>query len=332
MTGSIPRRNGPAAEENRARADRVLVIHRGALGDVLMSLPFLAALPGHFSMDGLTLVGHPAPLGLLANQPFVRAVRDQDEAGWAGLYASPPEPAEPHRGLILAHGAAVVLSRTGDDPAAQGLRRLGLPVLTAPSRPPAGRRAHLLDHMFEATGVRPVDDFVRIDPGREGSKAAAARVERMGLAGRDWVTCHPGSGNVKKNWPLKSWSVLADTIESRLGSAVVFLGGPADRDTVGRLREIRPHSVTALNLPLPELAGLLSQSLAHVGHDSGVTHLAAGLGCRTTAIFGPTDPALWGPRGPRVRIVGGAEHPAEWSGKWPDPAEVAVALTDWIGH
>ena len=50
------------------------------------------------------------------------------------------------------------------------------------------------------------------------------------------------------------------------------------------------------------VALLLTQANAFIGNDSGITHLAAGLGIRTLAIFGPTNPAIYKPIGPDVRI------------------------------
>jgi ADP-heptose:LPS heptosyltransferase len=52
-----------------------------------------------------------------------------------------------------------------------------------------------------------------------------------------------------------------------------------------------------------ELLGLLKESRLFLGNDSGATHLAAALGVPTLAVFGPSDPWLWRPLGPRVRVV-----------------------------
>ena len=61
--------------------------------------------------------------------------------------------------------------------------------------------------------------------------------------------------------------------------------------------------VLARNLPLAQLAALLSRAGLHVGNDAGVSHLAAAVGTPTLALFGPTDPGAWAPVGPAVRVL-----------------------------
>ena len=89
------------------------------------------------------------------------------------------------------------------------------------------------------------------------------------------IVIHPGSGSPRKNWPHY------DELLRRLPS--------------GRL--LRP------NLSLLELSKYLRTVRAFIGNDSGITHLAAYWGCPTIAIFGPTDPRVWGPLGRRCRVI-----------------------------
>ena len=48
---------------------------------------------------------------------------------------------------------------------------------------------------------------------------------------------------------------------------------------------------------------MISAADGFVGNDSGITHLAAALGIPAIALFGPTDPAVWGPRGENVLVI-----------------------------
>ncbi len=89
------------------------------------------------------------------------------------------------------------------------------------------------------------------------------------------VLIHPGSGSPKKNWPH------FEVLMNRLRGSIPL---PTD-------------------LTLPELSAHLRRCRAYIGNDSGITHLAAYIGCPTVALFGPTDPRVWGPIGRRVRII-----------------------------
>lgn len=103
------------------------------------------------------------------------------------------------------------------------------------------------------------------------------------------IILHPGSGGAFKVWP--HFTALA----AALPSAAVLLG-PADAplDTANPRIE---------NLALTDVAELLRQCRIFVGSDSGITHLAAYWGAPTVALFGPTDPQIWGPIGRRVIIL-----------------------------
>src|SRR5438093_9943120 len=89
------------------------------------------------------------------------------------------------------------------------------------------------------------------------------------------VLVHPGSGSPKKNWPY------FEVLMNRLKGAM-----PLPKDLT--LRELSHH---------------LRRCRAYIGNDSGITHLAAYIGCPTIALFGPTDPRGWGPIGRRVPIL-----------------------------
>lgn len=85
------------------------------------------------------------------------------------------------------------------------------------------------------------------------------------------LALHPFSGSASKNWPLDRFRELATRIPFEFC-----------------------HDLFA---DLGDLAAWLSGARLFVGNDSGITHLAAALGVPTLALFGPTDPRVWAPRG-----------------------------------
>ena len=121
------------------------------------------------------------------------------------------------------------------------------------------------------------------------------------------LALHPGSGSERKNWPIENWIELAKTLLNAkvLFRTIIFVSGEADEKEMMRLRTLfkdEPQVRFAHGLPLPQLAALLEQS-TFIGHDSGISHLAAAAGARCFLLFGPTDPKVWAPQNTNARVL-----------------------------
>ncbi len=114
---------------------------------------------------------------------------------------------------------------------------------------------------------------------------------------------HPGSGGSKKCWHLDNFLSLARQLSER-EVEVLFLLGPAEVERLRPSEKVQIHGAgkCVAHLALTQVIGLLSCADALLGNDSGVTHLAAGMGVRTIALFGPTDPAVYRPLGRTVAV------------------------------
>jgi heptosyltransferase-3 len=121
------------------------------------------------------------------------------------------------------------------------------------------------------------------------------------------VALHPGSGSETKNWPVEKWIKLGDVLLAK-GVELLIIAGEAD---VGRTQKLhtawkgKPVQF-AENRPLPHLAAVL-QDMIFIGHDSGISHIAAAAGARCLLLFGWTDPAIWAPANKNVTVVRAAE-------------------------
>lgn len=120
------------------------------------------------------------------------------------------------------------------------------------------------------------------------------------LLPQNFIAIHPGSGSVTKNWPLEKWIELGKRFARE---DVVVIAGEADN--LAPLREAwRDRSVRYIeNQPLPIVAAVLARASHFIGHDSGISHIAAAVGAHCTLLFGPTDPAVWAPRNENVRVA-----------------------------
>jgi heptosyltransferase III len=103
-----------------------------------------------------------------------------------------------------------------------------------------------------------------------------------------FAVIHPFSGSPKKCWPLERYQELA----RRLPMPVRWCAGPEEQ---------LPDVVRFDNLY--ELACWLATARLYIGNDSGITHLAAAVGTPVIALFGPTNPRIWAPRGPEVHVI-----------------------------
>jgi len=266
-------------------APALLVVHPGALGDVVLVFGLLRELGRRFARIGLMAQSGPAQLALaegLMHEAFAL------ESAWtASLFAGRPDARA--RSRLSPYSHALIFSAA--PAAAEGLRTIapGGVCVVAP-RPPAGERRHAADHAWsgaQVCGLLPGDAVPGLPPPRPQPPAPQAP-----------VLIHPGAGSPRKRWPAERFRTVASTLESR-GVTVEYLLGPADHD-------LQPHLTGArVHLPADTLAlrRLLLSARAFIGNDSGVSHLAAWLGLLCVVIFGPSDPERWRPVGARVEVV-----------------------------
>ena len=118
------------------------------------------------------------------------------------------------------------------------------------------------------------------------------------------IAVHPGSGSPDKCWPVDSYLHLIEQLHHAGHRCHIILGEvelerwPADQ--ISRL-----HSAEEIVHPATyfDLLNELSHCSAFIGNDSGPGHLAGIIGIPSVVLFGPTDPAVWKPLGPRVTAI-----------------------------
>jgi ADP-heptose:LPS heptosyltransferase len=240
------------------------------------------------------------------------------------LHASPAPPRGVHVAdhLTRSLGAADVAPASGSE---SWRLSLGGTPSPSPSPPCAGEREFSVQIAPPPSLSPPCagekEVLGEIPPWPALAPRAGSFASERSLDGRPRVLVHPGSGSARKNWPAERFADLARRL-TRAGWSVSLLHGPADAGAVAEVRSafgslgrdlpvIRPPDVSSL-------AQCIGATDLLVANDSGVAHVAARLGVPTVAIFGPTDPEQWAPRGPAVEAVGGR-------GTWPGVEEVLRA-------
>jgi ADP-heptose:LPS heptosyltransferase len=141
-----------------------------------------------------------------------------------------------------------------------------------------------------------------IAPNHEADAWSAEFWARHGLDNRGVLMLGPGSGGRKKNWPVEHFCVVADWWRAAVNGAVGVFIGPVEEEQ-GGFQPLARGCVLLRNLTLAQVAALLRRSALYLGNDSGITHLAAAIDVPTVALFGPSDPQRWRPRGKRVTVL-----------------------------
>jgi ADP-heptose:LPS heptosyltransferase len=272
------------------RPPALLIVHQGALGDLVCIFPVITALRRHFRPVGILCQEH---IGrLTAAEGLVEAWFPIEAAWTASLFTGNAGPEA--RRLLAPYSHFLVFSRS--EPLAFSLQRIGTRVCRIPPRPPADQRIHVTEHALEhVQGC----SFLP-EPGRTLPETASSAASPVEKSRSKTVLIHPGAGSPRKRWPLSGFRDVAVQLEIlRLGAEFVI--GPAEQDL---LPELTRYEAT-VHRPVGslELLALLRSTAAYIGNDSGVSHLAAWAGIASVVIFGPTDPVRWRPRGDSVEIV-----------------------------
>jgi heptosyltransferase-3 len=153
-----------------------------------------------------------------------------------------------------------------------------------------------------AAGVHRVEEILRLADllgiARVPELVCPRIIDWNGLPAGRYAVIHAAPMFRYKQWTTSGWRELAAALTAR-GLSVVTTGGPAgaERRYLDDIWGDASMPVRRVDgqLDWQQLAGLLSKACVYIGPDTSVTHLAAASGCPTVALYGPTDPRLWGP-------------------------------------
>jgi len=127
-------------------------------------------------------------------------------------------------------------------------------------------------------------------------------MQREALLFKPLLVIAPGSGGLDKNWPVPAFSRVAEWWQANTNGSVVTLLGPAEEER-GGAPDLASKSLMLRGVSLAQAAVALARCDVYVGNDSGISHLAGAVGAPTLALFGPSDPLQWAPRGARVTVL-----------------------------
>jgi heptosyltransferase-3 len=284
------------------RAAPTLVIHPGALGDVLLAVPALRALRARHPERRLVLAAQPHVGRLLAALGLVDEDRAFEGLGLEALFVDDGAPARVP--AVEAAGRVVCWFGSRDAVFVRRLRALSPGAVIASASGDLGRPVweHLLSTLGEG-GASDAAETVRVPVPVPAPLVARGQVllREAGWDGQTPVAfVHAGAGGRAKRWPVEGFVRALEQVAARSPLRVAASEGPADAEPVAELGRRLPGLLHLKGVPLPELAGALSHAALYLGNDSGVSHLAAAVGTPSVVLFAAAN-RPWQPWSPTAR-------------------------------
>jgi heptosyltransferase-3 len=273
---------------------RILVVTLRRIGDALLTTPLIRSLRRAFADATIDVLTFAAPASIIEGNPDVSRVivaPTRLGAGGALTLIAP---------LFKRYDLAVA-TQPGDRPTSYALwagrRHAGL---TDPEGPALGRviKGGLLQRSTPtAPRIHRVEQMLRLTDAlgipRAPEVVGPAPAPLPFAPGESYAVIHAAPMFRYKEWTPDGWRALADGLTQR-GLSIVAIGGP-DPEERRALDAIWQGRVPIHQLTWPQNVALLQKARLFVGPDTSTTHLAAATGCPTVALFGPTDPRIWGP-------------------------------------
>lgn len=286
---------------------RTLVVTLRFLGDALLSTPLVRALKQRFPECAVDVLVFSGSQGVFEGNRDVTHVIAVPELTTAG------DTLRQVRALWRQYDLAVI-AQTGTRPFlfgwAAGRRRIGL---VSPEIGKSWWKRALLDRhaVFDPGGARVLENQriaalldiegtpVVVAPTAGWGAAEVAATLGFDLSHEPYAVLHPSPRWRYKQWTAEGWRALIDALQARQ-LRVVVTGGPGAEERAyidSVLQGVEAAKVTRRDgrMSFAQTADVLRLASLYIGPDTATTHLAAACGTPVVALYGPTDPAIWGP-------------------------------------
>ncbi len=320
----------PFARRPAPTLRRVIYLKPDHLGDLLLATPVLAALRAQLPDAQITALVGPWASMMLARNPDIGTVqtcpfpgfeRQAPGGNWLARRLRPYGILLHYAGLLRRAGYDAAIIGRDDHWWGAALALLaGIPVrvgIAVPECRPFLSRAlpwNPRDHVT-AQGLAMVGALVgqpleagafaaRFDPAPDDLTWAAEWLRNQGITPEQLVIIHPGTAGPDKLWFAERWAAVADALGAG-GAQLVLTGGPGEEALVADVADAMQASAVQLagKTSVGQLAALLGRARLVLGVDSGPLHMAAAQGTRSIHLYGPGDPARFGPWGSPARHV-----------------------------
>ena len=288
---------------------RILVIRGGAIGDFILTLPAIAALRRQFPQAHLEVLGYPHIAQLAVAGGLADRVQPIEARGLAGFFARGGT-LEPDLMDYFSEFDVVISYLYDPDEIFKNniCRCLVGQFIVGAHRPDEADRIHATQVFLkplERLAIFDADPVPRLSFNPQPLGAANPAPAGEDGSTLNQLALHPGSGSEKKNWPEAKWAGLIQQVMATTNWDLLLVGGEAEGERLRRLAALLPPARCAIaqGLPLAELARRIQSCAAFVGHDSGITHLAAAVGLPCVVLWADTLEEVWRPQGEQLVVL-----------------------------
>ena len=289
---------------------KILVIRGGAIGDFILTLPVLQAIKSNLPGNDIEVLGYRRIAQLAVAGGLAERVESIESRAMAYFFARGAELDEDLRDYFSEFDLIISFLYDPDGIFQENVRLCSPAMFIAgPHRPDEAQNVHAT-----ACFLKPLERLAIFDA-ESAPRLTVDRTEngpasplKLAMTSGKWLAIHPGSGSERKNWPESNWSRLVALLSAESDFNILLVGGESEGDRLDRLATLMPtgRSGIARSLPLPELAQLLALGAGFVGHDSGISHLAAAVGMSGLLLWAETRAEIWRPPSPLIQLL---SHP-----------------------
>jgi len=303
---------GDETSNGQPSVKRILLIKLRYLGDVVLSTPVLPLLRKQFPEAKMTFLVNPGAAAVLQDNPYLDEVWVLPRQSWWQQLR------------FIQHVRDVkfdtVIDLTDGDRSAFLSWVTGAPVRLGYNRdrrwrgkfysqvlPSAYGSMHMVEYHQQAIAALGITESVgepEVYIHSEVRQQDEEEFSDFSPKGQPLVLLHPTARYVFKAWPLERFAAVADWLSGQ-GIRVALIGNQREILIGQQIMNLTKHKPVNLmgNTSLSQLTALMKRSNLLIANDGGPMHIAAAVGCPVLGLFGPTDPAVWGPRGSIVKVI-----------------------------
>lgn len=302
-----------------AGIERMLIRGTNWIGDVVMTLPAVAAIRKTWPSARISIIAKPWVSEIYRLSPDVDEVIVFQEPGrHTGVRGRLRLAGELRKNTfdcaVLLQNAieAAVIARLAGIPLRAGYNSDGRGLLLTHSvrRTRAVRQVHQIDYYLEmvrALGCVPAGRSLQLRPGNDYDGVAEKLFDQYAIgSGRTLIGLAPGAAyGPAKKWFPERFAAVVDRLIDETGAQAILFGSGGDKESTAAVARNAHHRLIDIagKTDLKEAIALISRCALFLSNDSGLMHVAGALGIPTVAIFGSTNPVTTSPLGEKSIVI-----------------------------